>query len=141
MVKLNKSFFNEKDVLFVGYSSRNGAYSKEIFKSFTNNQMKVYPLNTKADASYDVKVYKSLEELPVVPKNAFVLLNKENAAKAVPALIKKGVKKILFRSLQMVDQATLAECEKAGVETAYGCPMMIYGTGFHKIHAFFAGVK
>jgi acyl-CoA synthetase (NDP forming) len=141
MVKLNKSFFNEKDVLFVGYSSRNSAYSKEIFKSFTNNQMKVYPLNTKADASYDVKVYKSLEELPVVPKNAFVLLNKENAAKAVPALIKKGVKKILFRSLQMVDQATLAECEKAGVETAYGCPMMIYGTGFHKIHAFFAGVK
>jgi hypothetical protein len=73
-----------------------------------------------------------------MPKSAFVLLNKSNAAKAVKELIDKGVQRILFR---MADLETLAECEKAGVEATVGCPMMLYGTGLHKFHAFFAGVK
>ena len=141
MVKLYKGFFVDKDVLFVGYSSRNSGYSKEVFKAFTNNQMKVYPYNIKENVNQDIKIYKSLEELPVVPKSAFILLNKDNATKAVKELIGKGVKKILFYSQKGVELATLEECERAGVETAYGCPMMIYGTGFHKFHALLAGVK
>lgn len=138
MAKLYKGFFKDSEILFVGYSSRNAAYSKDIYQAFTNNQMKVYPYNTKENASYDIKVYKSLAELPVMPKSAFVLLNKKNAASEVKELINKGVKRILFRS---ADPATIAECEKAGVETAIGCPMMIYGTGLHKFHALLAGVK
>jgi acyl-CoA synthetase (NDP forming) len=140
MVKLYKDFFKDDNVLFVGYSSRNSAYSKSIYKAFTDNRIKVYPYNTKENATYDVKVYKSLSELPVMPKSAFVLLSNENSAKAAKELIGKGVKKILFRSKQ-VDPAVVAECEKAGIETAYGCPMMIYGTGLHKFHALLSGVK
>ena len=138
MAKLYKNFFKDKDILFVGYSSRNNAYSKEIYQAFVNNQMKVYPYNKKENASYDVTVYKSLDELPMMPKSAFVLLNKSNAAKTVKELIDKGVQRILFR---MADQDTLAECEKAGVEAIVGCPLMLYGSGFHKFHAFLAGVK
>lgn len=141
MVKLYKGFFKEKDVLFVGYSSRNSAYSKGIYKAFTDNGIKVYPYNTKENAQYDIKVYKSLSELPQVPQTAFVLLNTANASAAVKELIDKGVKRILFRSNTTADQATLEECEKAGIETAYGCPMMLYGSGLHKLHAVFAGVK
>lgn len=141
MVKLSRSFFTDKDVLFVGYSSRNAAYSKEIFKALTDNRIKVYPYNKKENATYDTKVYKKLEELPVVPKTAFILLNKDNTTNAVKELLPKGIKKILFRSKNQVDPAVLAECEKAGVETAFGCPMMVYGTGMHKFHAFLAGVK
>ncbi len=138
MVKFSKDFFNENEVLFVGYSSRNKAYSNSILQAFTNNNMKVYPFNTK-DASYDIKVYRKYDELPNMPKAAFVLLNKENTAKAVKQLIDKGVKKILFYS--KLDPATQAECDKAGVVTATGCPLMVYGKGLHKLHAFFAGVK
>jgi acyl-CoA synthetase (NDP forming) len=141
MVKLNRNFFTDKDVLFVGYSSRNAAYSKEIFKAFTDNRIKVYPYNKKDNATYDTKVYKSLEELPTIPKTAFILLNKDNTTKAVQELLPKGIKKILFRNKNFVDPAILTECEKAGIETAYGCPMMVFGTGMHKLHAFFAGVK
>lgn len=140
MVKLNRSFFTDKDILFVGYSSRNAAYSKEIFKAFTDNRIKVYPYNKKENATYDTKVYKNLDELPTVPKTAFILLNRDNTTKAVKELLPKGVKKILFRS-KNVDPAVLEECDKAGIETAFGCPMMVYGTGMHKLHAFFAGVK
>jgi acyl-CoA synthetase (NDP forming) len=141
MVKLYKDFFKDNDVLFVGYSSRNSGYSKAIYKAFTDNRIKVYPLNTKDNASYDVKVYKSVAELPVMPKSAFILLNKDNTVKAVKELIGKGVKRILFYSKNTADPAVVAECEKAGIETAYGCPMMIYGSGLHKFHALFAGVK
>lgn len=141
MVKLYKGFFTDKSVLFVGYSSKNIGYSKEVFKAFTNNKIKVYPYNKKENATYDTKVYKSLEELPVIPKTAYVLLGKENAPVAVKELLGKGVKKILFYSQKAVDADTLAACDKAGVETAYGCPIMIFGTGFHKFHALLAGVK
>jgi acyl-CoA synthetase (NDP forming) len=141
MTKLYKDFFKDKEVLFVGYSSRNSAYSQEIFKTLTNNQIKVYPFNTKENAKYDVKVYQKLSELPIMPKSVFILLNKENTSKAVKELIGKGVKRILFRSAKTVDPVTLEECEKAGIETAVGCPMMIFGTGLHKLHALFAGVK
>ena len=141
MVKISKDFFKDNEVLFVGYSSRNSAYSKSIYQAFTNNQMKVYPYNTKDNATYDIKVYENLAELPIMPKSAFILLNKENTTKAVKELIGKGVKRILFHSAKSVDPAILQECEKAGIETAAGCPLMVFGTGIHKVHAFFAGVK
>lgn len=141
MVKLYKDFFTDKDVLFVGYSSRNIGYSKEVYKAFSNNQMKVYPFNIKKNTTSVNKVYNNFEELPVIPKSAFILLSKENTTKAVKDLISKGIKKILFYREGNVDPEVLAQCEKAGVETAYGCPVMIYGGGFHKFHAWIAGVK
>jgi len=139
MVKFSRDFFQDKEVLFVGYSSRNKAYSNGILQGFMNNNIKVYPYNTKENATYDTKVYKELEEIPVMPKSAFVLLNKENSDNVVKQLIGKGIKKILFYS--KINANLQAECDKAGVEIAFGCPLMAYGKGMHKIHAFFAGVK
>lgn len=138
MAKLYKGFFKDKEIIFVGYSSRDNAYSKEIYKAFVNNQIRVFPYNKKENANYEVKVYQKLEEMPVIPKSAFVLLNKSNAEKAAKELINKGVQRILFR---VADPETLAVCADAGVEATVGCPLMIYGTGLHKFHAFFAGVK
>lgn len=141
MVKLSKNFFTDNNILFVGYSSRNKAYSNSIYQAFTDNKIQVYPYNTKDNAAYDIKVYKKLEELPEIPKTAFILLNKNNTAKAVKQLIENGVTKILFYSKSTVDPSILSDCDKAGVITAVGCPMMVYGSGIHKLHAFFAGVK
>ena len=141
MVKLGKDFFTDGEVLFVGYSSRNKAYSNSVLQAFTNNRIKVFPYNTKEGASFDIKVYKKFEELPVMPKAAYVLLNKENTTKVVKQLIDNGFKKILFYNKGTVDQVTLDACDQAGIVTAIGCPMMIFGTGLHKLHAFFAGVK
>lgn len=141
MVKYNKNFFKGNEILFVGYSSQNAVYCKGILQAFNNSNIKVYPYNIKEKASFDTKVYKSLSELPVIPKEAFVLLNKNNTAKAVKELIENGVERILFYSKNTVDADTLEVCDKAEVETSVGCPMMVYGSGFHKLHAFFAGVK
>lgn len=141
MEKLSKDFFSDGEVLFVGYSSRNNAFSKDVYQALTRGGIKVYPLNHRENAIFDIKVYKDLDELSAIPKCAYVLLNKDNAPKAVKQLADKGVKRILFQSKRNVEPGLLDECSKMGIETAVGCPMMIYGKGLHKIHAFFAGVR
>ncbi|MCX7773337.1 MAG: CoA-binding protein [Clostridia bacterium] len=141
MSGFTKDFFTDNEVLFVGYSQKNQVFSKSIYEAMSNGGLKVFALNTKDGGSYDVKVYKSYEELPHVPKAALVLLSLENARKAVKQLADHGVKKILFQNKKMVDQDIMDQCAKAGIEAVVACPLMRYGKGIHKLHAFFAGVR
>lgn len=141
MAKLNKDFFTDNEVLLVGYTSKANSLSKAIYPAFVNNGIKVYPLNTKANGSYDIKVYDSLKSLPKVPECAVVLLNKENVRKAINELGNSGVKRILFQNKKMVDSDILEECRKIGIEAVIACPMMILGSGLHKFHGFLAGVR
>ena len=141
MKNLKNDFFTEKEILFMGYSSRVPQLSSMIYKAFTDAGMKVYPINPKASEKYDVKVYQNISELPKIPSIAYILLDNENAKTAVRQLKDSGVKKILFHRGKTVDQSLLDECKVAGLETAVACPMMIFGSGLHKLHGFFAGVR
>jgi acyl-CoA synthetase (NDP forming) len=140
MAKLTKNFFDGNEILFIGYSTKKRSIARTIFQTMVKHGIKVYPMNNKKDGKYDTKVYKSFEELPKVPRCAYILLNKDNSQKIIDQLKDRGVKKILFQK-GSVDQGTLSKCQEMGIETAVGCPLMIYGTGLHKIHAFFEGVK
>lgn len=140
MAKLTKNFLDGNEVLFIGYSSKKTSIARNIFQAMTKHGIKVYPMNHKDGGNFDIKVYKTFDELPKVPGCAYILLNKDNSKKAVDQLKDKGIKKILFQK-GSVDDETLNKCQKMGIETAVGCPLMIYGSGFHKIHAFFEGVK
>ena len=142
MTKLNKDFFTDNEVLFVGYSGgKNKVFVQGVHRAFVKHGLKVYPMNPRKDASFDVKVYRSFDELPKVPASAFVLLSKENAKKAIKELKERGVKKILFQSKRMADRELLDQCKALGLETAVACPMMVFGGGFHKFHGFLAGVR
>lgn len=141
MTKLSKGFFTEKDILFLGYSASTQAFSKSIYKAFSDAGMKVYPINTKKSDTYEVKVYNDISELPKVPTTAYVLLNNKDVKDAVKKLKDNGVKKILFQPGNTANKEILDECAASGIEAVVGCPMMVYGKGLHKLHAFFAGVK
>ena len=142
MGKLRNEFFTDnKDILFMGYSSRNPQFSNIVYKAFTDAGFRVYPVNTRQGGKYDMKVYNSLSELPKVPATAYVLMNNKNAREAVKQLKDSGVRKILFHIGKTADKALLDECSAAGITTAVACPMMIFGSGLHKLHAFFAGVR
>lgn len=141
MIKLNKSFFDGQEVLFVGYSEKQKDFCDMVFKAFTDNGIRVYPLNKRKGASFDRKVYTEFTELPAIPATAYVLTNKENTKSMVQELADKGIKKILFQGKNNVDPETLEKCRGLGIETVVACPMMVFGRGFHKIHAFFAGVR
>jgi predicted CoA-binding protein len=141
MTKINQSFFDGQEVLFVGFSEKEKMFCEMVYKAFSDNGIKVYPLNRRKGASFDRKVYTEFAELPVIPKTAYVLLNRENSKKTVSELAERGVRKVLFQSKNNVDPDTLEKCRELGMETVVACPMMIFGKGFHKIHAFFVGVR
>lgn len=60
---------------------------------------------------------------------------------SIPHFAAFGIKRVLFHSRKDVDPDQLEACAKAGMETAVACPLMLLGKGFHKFHAFLAGVR
>jgi acyl-CoA synthetase (NDP forming) len=141
MTKFSREFFQGGKVLFAGYSEKSGLFCSGIYKALSQNGFIVYPLNNKPGGNYDVKVFTLLSELPEIPENAYILTNKDNTKNIIGQLAKAGVKRILFQSRMNVYPETLKECEKLGLQTSIACPMMVYGSGFHKFHAFFAGIR
>ena len=140
MQKVYREFFSDKEVLFVGYSSRSKGFSNGIYDAFSKHGIKVYPFNKKQGANYDLKVFNSYDDLVKIPTTAYVLLNKSNTNDAIQELLNHDVKRILVHSKSHVDSSVLSQCEAKGVEVTAGCPMMLFGGGIHKLHAFFAGV-
>ena len=141
MDNFSKDFYEGNEVLFVGYSGKNQGFSKMIYQAFTDNGIKVYPMNSKDGATYDVKVYKNFEELPQKPKTAFLLLNKENTRKVIQGLADNGIKKIQFQTKGNVDNAILEQCKNLGIKTIVACPMARFGKGLHRFHGYLAGVR
>ena len=138
--KIPRSFFQAKEVLFIGYSKRQEAFCKTIREAFERSGATTYPVNPRG--SFDgLQVYKSLDEVPAKPAFAYVVTNKTTTAGLVEALAARGVDRVLFQSSMSVDKATLERCAKLGMETAVACPMMALGGGFHKFHGFLAGVR
>lgn len=138
--KLTKEFFTGSEVLIVGYPLAADPSMKMILPAFLNNSIKVFALNPQAAGAADIKVYKSLSELPKVPKCAYMWADKGDITPWIGQLAAAGVKRILFHSKKDVDPAQLEECRKAGIETAVACPMMLLGRGLHRFHGKLAGV-
>ncbi len=141
-MKLDKEFFEGGEVLFIGYSSSNPGFSRMIYKAFTNAGLKVFPINTRQGGrGFDIKVYKSLDELPHIPKSAYVLISGKKTKDTVEQLKDKGIKRVLFHNSRLATPEALDICAKAGIETAVACPMMVFGSGLHKLHARIKGVN
>jgi predicted CoA-binding protein len=141
MPKASRKYFQGNEILFLGYSGKNEPFCKEIVQAMSNNGFKVYPVNSNKDRKFDCKVYNELSELPSIPENVYILMNKDNIAKAVGSLKGKGIKRILFQNKRVVDNSLLEQCREMEIETAVACPMMMFGKGIHRFHGFLAGVK
>lgn len=141
MEKISKDFLKGNEILFVGYSSKNKAFCGTVMNAMVKNGFKVYPMNSRTKDGFDVKIYQSFSELPKIPDTAYMLLKSDNARNMIKPLKENGVKRILFQNAKVADQDTLNLCKDMGIETAVGCPMMLFGSGLHRIHGFFAGVK
>lgn len=143
MTKITKDFFNLQEILFIGYSGKpkNKAFCDGIYQALTKRGIKVYPLNPNPNATFNIKVYRNFKELPKVPSVAYVYTGKDNTRKLIKQLKEQGIRKVLFQNERTFDQEILNECQQLGIEAVVGCPMLVLGSGFHKIHAFFSGVK
>ena len=135
--KFSSGFFGKGPISFLGYSSREEAYSAEILKAMTGKGLTVYPVNPKQGASFSTKVYASLDELPAKSEDAILLMSNAKAESALSELAGKGYKRVLLRQ----KGSAVAKAESLGMEASVGCPLMAYGKGLHRFHGFLAGVK
>lgn len=135
-----KDFFLNNEVLFLGYSRNQKAFSHMVFKGLEKAGINVVPVNINKSDEYDVDVHNEISDLEKIPETAYILLNEENTKKAFNSIKDKGIKKILFHNKHTVSGDILDECKKAGIETETMCPLMMIGSGIHGIHRFFAGI-
>ena len=139
--KLSKDFFLNNEVLVLGYPLKDDPAMKVVLKAYLDNGIRVLAMNAQATGDADVKLYKSFGELPHIPKTAYIFLEKEEIDDWIQPMADHGVQRVLFHSKKDVDAAQLVDCQKAGLETAVACPLMLLGGGIHRLHAFLAGVR
>lgn len=137
--RISASFFDARDVVFVGYSKRHAAYCAGIREALEKRGTKVHPVNP-SPGEYDVKVYASIDDVPGSPELAIVATNKSRNSGLIHALAAKGVRRIAFASSVSADPSTLAACDDLGIEGAIVCPLQALGSGFHRFHGWIAGV-
>jgi len=140
MAGLTKEYFSDNEVLILGYPLQSDPSMKIILPAFGRNNIKVYAVNTNASGDTEIKIYKSLDELPKVPKCAYIYLEKDEIRPWIAVMKEKGVQRVLFHSKKDVAPEDVEACREAGLETAIACPMMLLGKGLHKFHKFLAGV-
>ncbi|MEA4889170.1 MAG: hypothetical protein VB070_06875 [Clostridiaceae bacterium] len=141
MAKLSKDFFIDNQVLIMGYPLKADPSMPMLLQAFLNNGIQVFAQNSEAKGDADIKVYAGLDELPQIPKTAYIYLEKGDIDAWIKPLAAAGITRILFHSKKDVDPRQLDECKKVGLETAVACPMMIFGKGIHWFHAKLAGVR
>jgi predicted CoA-binding protein len=136
-----KGLFKDGEVLYAGFSKRNEAYSMSIRDAFEKAGVKVYPYNPRTEASFAITVHRSLGELASVPKAAVIATKAERSAALVEELHAHGVKRLLFVSKTATSPAILERCASLGITAAVACPLMLYGSGFHRFHGWMAGIR
>lgn len=140
MEKITKQFF-DGGVVICGCADKDNLYYKRLHKAFTAHSVKVFPMPTVPESPLDFPTYAKLEDLPEPPACAYILSDKTEVPELVEQLALLGVKKLLFYSKADVDEATLEDCSRRGIETRLGCPLMLFCAGFCWLHGKLAGVK
>ncbi|HEX2947055.1 MAG TPA: hypothetical protein VHT96_13995 [Clostridia bacterium] len=135
MPKLSKEFFFDNEILFWDHSKKGALcpLSKRVSKTFSTLGIKVLTLKTSGNAG-DA----DLRSLERVPRSAYVLYDRKDEQNVISQLIQNGVKCILFHPLMAPSKTAINNCKGNGVDTIIGCPRMVLGKGFCKLHALFS---
>ncbi|MFP4363192.1 MAG: CoA-binding protein [Spirochaetia bacterium] len=138
MAVISKDFFTDNELVMMGYSRNPESFSRMVYKDLTDAGLRIFPVNPNTDSGFDVPVYTDITKISKLPKAGYILLSGENAQKAFKELMDAGVKRILFQEKTAVTPDIRKSADEAGIEIQSGCPLLAYGKGFHKLHAFFA---
>ena len=140
MVKFSSSFF-DKEILFIGFNEKEKWFCMQVYQSLTKKGLTVHPVTGERKDTFAIPMFGSIDEAPKTPRCAYVITDIGETARMIEPLHGRGIRKILFNSKNVADEAILKKCESLGIETSMGCPLMAYGGGFHRFHGFIAGVK
>jgi len=106
-----------KVIAVVGASRNKEKWGYKVFKTLREKykDIKVYPINPKADKIDNEKAYKSLEELPEKPDLVVTVVKPHVTEEVVKKAISLGVKYIWMQPGSESDTA-IATAERAGIK-------------------------
>jgi acetyltransferase len=92
--------FAPKSLAIIGASRREGSIGKKFLHAVLKMKYtgKIYLVNPKADEIENIKCYPEIENMPVIPDLAVILLPKEFVYQSVQLLAQKGAKHIIIIS-------------------------------------------
>lgn len=132
-----KEIFKDEKVLLIGYSRNPSGFSRMVYHQFEDAGISVTPYNPNS-GDYDVEVYNNFSDIKEMPEVATAILGKESLESSIDEIVNSGIKRLIVNSKGAVTQKVIDKCNEKGVDLDVFCPLLIVGTGFHKVHKFFA---
>lgn len=94
-----KTLLNPKSIAIVGASNDTKKVGGIVLQNITNGYSgKIFPINPNTDNTLNLKTYRSITELPLVPDLVIIAIPAEKALDLLPELGNFGVKNILIFS-------------------------------------------
>ncbi len=118
-------FFNAESVAVVGASATPTKVGSSVLRSLMSNRnLRIYPINPKADEILGLKAYRSIETLPEVPDIAIITVPAEHVLDAVKEAAVAGVKGVVIISSGFkeaeIEEGSLREKKLREIAKKYG---------------------
>ena len=118
-------FFNAESVAVVGASATPTKVGNSVLRSLMSNRnLRIYPINPKADEILGLKAYRSIETLPEVPDIAIITVPAEHVLDAVKEAAVAGVKGVVIISSGFkeaeIEEGSLREKKLREIAKKYG---------------------
>jgi len=123
--KLIMEFLDKKNVFAVVGASRNPKkYGHQVYKDLRNAGYRVYPVNPNANEVLGDKCYPSLEDLPINPDVADLVVPPKVTEQVVKTCKRLGIKKVWMQPGSESETA-ISFCRENGIDVVHGVCVMV----------------
>lgn len=145
MEKINlkqiETFFNQKNIAFIGLSRNSKDFSRNVFTEFVKRNYNVIPVNPNSSEIEGRTCYPSVTDVPEPVDAAIVFVPSAVKSNIPKECLDKGIKNIWFYEIkpgQINPESEELKVNDANIISGY-CPLMFISETqwFHKMHGFF----
>jgi len=131
-----RDFLGHRSLALVGFSRSGRKFSNSVFRELTQKGYQVFPINPSAEQVGDVKVFKSLKDLPERVKAAIVMVPKSATPGVVREAAEAGIDSLWIQQGAESAEA-LQVCEEKNLSVVSGRCILMFAEPaiwLHRIH-------
>ncbi|HMP81298.1 MAG TPA: CoA-binding protein [Verrucomicrobiota bacterium] len=115
-----------KSAAVIGASADAAKFGNKAVRAFQRQGYTVFPVNTTATEIEGLRVFRSIEEVPMRPNLVSVYLPPNVTLRVLPEIARKGCDELWLNS-GSESEAVLAEAEKLGLNVVQACSIVGVG--------------
>jgi len=113
-------------VAVIGASNNPAKYGFKAVRAYVKQGWDVYPVNSHADSIEGLKVYASVQDIPVDLDRVTIYLQPETLLEVLPEIAKKGTKD-LFLNPGSESEEVVAKAKELGLNPILACSIVEIG--------------